>query len=383
MEVDWIVRRGTGKEVTINYKIMTYGIITHYDVHNHGAILQLMGLIRILKDEFRIKAQALQFDKNYDFLGREMKAKYEISLKSVGVYAKYFMENGLSQFLYNYEKKRLLDRFKKEHQMIGPYYTKCGELDGVVMGSDEIFALHTGPTPVLFGHACPSKKVFVYGGCFGPTTIEEVKRLHCRGFVASGLNAMKGLGMRDRNSREIATILTGRETVAVCDPVILYGYEEETKNMKSPNLPPYLLVYAYDKKMNEPKEITRIKAYAKANGLKIVSPGFFHSWVDYNINVDPVELLRYFKHAECVVTDTFHGSVMSIITGRELAVKLRDNANKLLNLLEEYGLEDRVLSSEWNLEEIFSKKVDYQAVNAEVIRRRNDSLSYLRSMIED
>lgn len=147
MEVDWIVRRGTGKEVTINYKIMTYGIITHYDVHNHGAILQLMGLIRILKDEFRIKAQALQFDKNYDFLGREMKAKYEISLKSVGVYAKYFMENGLSQFLYNYEKKRLLDRFKKEHQMIGPYYTKCGELDGVVMGSDEIFALHTGPTP--------------------------------------------------------------------------------------------------------------------------------------------------------------------------------------------------------------------------------------------
>lgn len=99
--------------------------------------------------------------------------------------------------------------------------------------------------------------------------------------------------------------------------------------------------------------------------------------------MDPVELLRYFKHAQCVVTDTFHGSVMSIITGRELAVKLRDNANKLLNLLEEYGLEDRVLSSEWNLEEIFSKRVDYKDVNAEVIRRRNDSLSYLRSMVED
>ena len=64
-------------------------------------------------------------------------------------------------------------------------------------------------------------------------------------------------------------------------------------------------------------------------------------------------------------------------------MKLRDNANKLLNLLEEYGLEDRVLSSEWNLEEIFSKRVDYKDVNAEVIRRRNDSLSYLRSMVED
>lgn len=99
-------------------------------------------------------------------------------------------------------------------------------------------------------------------------------------------------------------------------------------------------------------------------------------WIQWNCSVT-------FKHAQCVVTDTFHGSVMSIITGRELAVKLRDNANKLLNLLEEYGLEDRVLSSEWNLEEIFSKRVDYKDVNAEVIRRRNDSLSYLRSMVED
>ena len=51
---------------------MKIGIITHYDVHNHGALLQLNALIRILSS-LGIEAQALQYDKNYDFLGINLK----------------------------------------------------------------------------------------------------------------------------------------------------------------------------------------------------------------------------------------------------------------------------------------------------------------------
>lgn len=360
-----------------------YGIITHYDVHNHGAVLQLMGLVKILKQQFGIEAKALQFEKNYDFLGHELKAKYDISVKSFGIYFKYLKEAGLVRFRYNYHKKRLLEEFKKSNNLIGPYYTECGDFDGVIVGSDEVFALHTGPTPVFFGYACPSDKVFAYGGSFGPTTLEDIERLHCRDFVAGGLKAMKGLGMRDQNSQMIATALTGKETVPVCDPVILYGFEQEIQEMNAPDLSPYMVVYAYDRRMNDPEEISQIRAYAKSRDLKIVSPGFFHKWADYNVNVNPLELLRYFKFAECVITDTFHGSVMSIITGREVAIKLRDNANKLFNLLEEYQLTDRVISNNWNLKEIFDKKIDYEAVKAEILHRRNEGLNYLRSMIQD
>lgn len=362
--------------------MMTYGIITHYDVHNHGAILQLNALVSVLRKEFGIEAKALQFDKNYDFMGHELKAKYEISAKSIGIYMGYLKKNGLRRMLFNVKKKSLLDGFKKSHGLIGPYYTACGQLDGVIVGSDEVFALHTGPTPVFFGHACPSEKVFAYGGCFGPTTLADVEQHHCRPLVASGLAAMKGLGMRDRNSIDIARELTGKEPVGVCDPVILYGYVEEMATLEAPQLPPYLLVYAYDNKMNAPEEVAHIREFAKKRNLKIVSPGFYHKWADYNINADPVEVLRYFKHAVCVVTDTFHGSVMSLISGRDMAVKLRDNANKLLNLLEEYGLQERVLTEEWNLDEVLDKPVDYETVNAELSRRRSESMAYLKRMVE-
>lgn len=361
---------------------MKYGTITHYDVHNHGAILQMNALIKVLKQDFNIDAQALQFDKNYDFLGREFKAKYEISIKSVGIYLKYLKERGLKIFLFNVKKKKLFEDFKKRENLIGGFYTDYKDLDAVIIGSDEVFALHTGPTPAFFGHALPTNKVFAYAGCFGPTTMEDIKKLHCEAFVGSGLNSMKGLAMRDQNSIQIAKELTGRDATLVVDPVILYGYEKEMAKHTKPDLPPYLLVYAYETRMNDPKEAKAILDYAHSKGLKVVCPGFYHGWADMNINTDPVELLRYFKYADCVVTDTFHGSVMSIITGREIAVKLRDNSNKLYNLLEEYGLEKRVISEDWNLDEIFSEKQDNEFVAKEVLRRRAASKAYLKSMIE-
>lgn len=360
---------------------MKYGIITHYDVHNHGAILQMNALVKVLKQKFNIDAKALQFDKSYDFMGREYKAKYEFGIKSIGIYLKYILERGIQIFFFNIKKKRLFDRFKHKEALIGEFYSAAKGLDAVVIGSDEVFALHTGPTPVMFGHALPASKIFVYAGCFGPTKIEDVKRLNCVSLVGSGLSSVQGLGMRDQNSIRIVKELTGRDSKLVVDPVILYGYEKELSNFTPPKLPKYLLVYAYETRMNITNEVNSILNYARSRGLKVVCPGFFHKWADVNINTDPVELLRYFKYADCVITDTFHGSVMAIITGRELAVKLRDNGNKLLNLLNEYGLEDRVIGDDWDLEGVFSKKQNTVFMQSEVLRRRAESMTYLAEMI--
>lgn len=359
---------------------MKYGIITHYDVHNHGAVLQLNALIKVLKRDFGIDAKALQFDKNYDFMGREMKAKYEISLKSVGIYIDYLKEKGFGCFVFNFKKKRILDRFKCVANLIGDYYTECGSIDGVIIGSDEVFALHTGPTPAFFGHGLPSEKVFAYGGCFGPTTIQDINRLHCRAFVESGLKSICGLGMRDQNSISIAKELTGREVELVCDPVILYGYEKELSCGMKTMEEPYMIVYSYDNKFDDSAD--EIQEYAKRNNLKIVSPGFYQKWADRNVNVDPIELLHWFKGAKCVVTNTFHGCVMSIITGREMAVKMRGNANKLFNLMKEYCLEGRELGNGHTLDDVFRNKVDWFIVNRQINERRNSSMDYLKRMIE-
>ena len=361
---------------------MKYGIITHYAVHNHGASLQLNALIKVLKKDFDIEAQALRFETNYDFADKSVREKHQISIKSVGYFVNYIRERGLKLFLFNIKKKQLFSRFNAQEKLIGSSSKTSAPLDGVLIGSDEVFSLLAGPTPEFFGYNLPSKKVFAYAGCFGPTTIEDVKRVHCEDFVRKGLNSMVGLSMRDQNSIAIAKEYTGKDAELVVDPVILYGYKEELARLTNPSLPKYVLVYAYESRLNDPIEYQAILDYAHSKGMIVVCPGFYHMWADKNINTDPVELLRYFKYAECVVTDTFHGCVLSLITGRDMAVRLRDNTNKLLNLMEEYGIDDRGIDDKRELNTIFSKPVDWSFVNDQIDKRRAASKDYLKRMIE-
>ncbi len=358
-----------------------YGIITHYDVHNHGASLQLNALVKVLKRDFNVDAQALRFETNYDFADSSIKNKHHISIRSIGYFLNYIRKRGLRLFFFNIKKNGLFKRFNQQENLIGPHCKDCENLDAIIIGSDEVFSLAVGPTPEFFGYNLPSKKVFAYAGCFGPTTVEDVRKVHCEDFVRDGLNSMVGLSMRDQNSIAIAKEFTGKEVALVVDPVILYGYKKELETLTNPGLPKYLLVYAYESRLNEPKEYQSILDFAHKNGMIVVCPGFFHKWADKNINTDPVELLRYFKYAECVVTDTFHGAVMSIITGRDLAVKIRDNGNKLMNLLSEYGLDNRVISDQWNLTDVFDKDQNIASVASEVERRRKISMDYLGRMI--
>lgn len=357
------------------------GIITHYDVHNHGALLQLYALIKVL-NQFDVEAQALRFDKNYDFMGHNKKNKYEISLKSVVHYLKFLKERGPCSTIYNFRKHYTLNKFRRDNNLIGEYYSEIGNLDLAIIGSDEVFALHTGPTPVFWGHGIPTDNVFAYAGSFGPTTIEDVDRLHCRAFVSSGLELMKGVTVRDQNSFEVVKSLTNLQVPVVVDPVLLYGYSSEIEKLGRPIRDSYLLVYAYDSRMNDPDEVLCIRDYAQRKGLKVVSCGFYHQWCNRNIDVNPINLLGWFKHADEVITDTFHGSIMSIITGANFIVKTRpENHLKLMNLLSEYGLTSRIIT-EWETLESFDKDfIDYQLVNREVIRRRKESLEHLTRMI--
>lgn len=358
---------------------MKFGIITHYDVHNHGALLQLNALIKFLQTKGH-DACALKFDKNYDFLGIEEKAKYSISLKSVGIYLRYLSSNGLSRTLFNYKKSRILRGFKVKESLVGPFYTDAKGFNAVIIGSDEVFALHTGLSPVFFGHACPTKNVFSYAGSFGPTNFEDIEDLNCAALVRSGINDMMGVSVRDLNSQKIIEKLTGKQPILVCDPVLLFGYKKEIESAIQINLPPYLLVYSYDNNMNKPDEIENIRNFARSKNLKIVSPGFYHDWCDYNINCNPVDILNYFKNAKFVVTDTFHGSIMSIITEREFSVITRTNRNKLYNLLSEYGLQNRIVDKLDEISVKFDVMIDYNLVNEELEKRRSDSAYFLESM---
>ena len=65
-----------------------------------------------------------------------------------------------------------------------------------------------------------------------------------------------------------------------------------------------------------------------------------------------------------------------------MAVRLRGNANKLLNLMTEYKIENREFGNTRSLDDVFSTNVDWNAVNDQIKLRRASSMAYLKKMIE-
>lgn len=358
---------------------MKIGILTYYGVHNHGAVLQANALRTILAAKGH-DAEFLTFNRNYDFISQEQSKKYKISLASIGFYFKYMAEKGVGNILYNIKKNKVLNQYRAA--MI-PFAGRYSDYDGdmVIIGSDEVFSLEIGINPSLFGHALKCKNAISYAGSFGSTTMQQVKELGCLELIASGLQRMSAVSVRDGNSKEIAEALAQKEATLVCDPVILYGYEKEMTEFV-PTEKDYIVIYSYDKNMNQPEQIEAIRNFAKKNGCKVYSVGYHHKWCDKNIAPTPNELLGWIKNAKYVVTDTFHGSVISIICNTPMLVKLSGNQNKLKFLLTEYGLTGRIMEDYTQLDEVAANSVDFDHVNAVISERRQASMNFLEAALK-
>lgn len=361
---------------------MKLGIITHYNVLNHGAVLQLYALEQVLRKK-GYDVKALTFSKNMDFLDEDASVKYNISIKSIPFYVNYMIKKGIKKTYFNVLKKKKLDKFKLENNMIGEYYSRTKDINGVFIGADEIFSIEPGLNPVFYGMGVPCKNVYSYAASFGPTNLDFIVEHNSLEFVNGGFNHLNKIGVRDKNSLELVKNISGLNAILNCDPVILYDFEEEKRLFKKNINEKYILVYAYDNNMNDESEVKEIKRFAKEKELKIYSVGFYHKWADKNINVNPLELMEYVSNAEFVVTDTFHGTVISIVMNTPFATKVRGNRNKLGYLLEEYDSLGNEIHSFSDVKQIYENSTDFNKINQLIEKNRTSSMKYLESCLDE
>ena len=107
-----------------------------------------------------------------------------------------------------------------------------------------------------------------------------------------------------------------------------------------------------------------------------------YDWCDRAIIPTPLELLSWFRNADMVITETFHGTIFSIITERQFATIGRESAMpKLTSMLRPYGLTNRLVSSDNTFEDIFSHNIEYSSVNKTLDELRLKSHDYLNKII--
>lgn len=269
------------------------------------------------------------------------------------------------------------------------------QLDCLVIGSDEVFNCiqknsNVGYSIELFGKDNRAKKLITYAASFGNTTLEKLKKYKKTDEIGMLLKRFDALSARDANSGAIIEQLTGKEPIYNLDPVLIYDYMnccDKIPQMETNEK--YMILYAYAGRISN-SEADWIAAYAKKKRLKVYAIGGIQKCADRFIDCSPFEVLAYFKNAEEVITDTFHGTIFSVITHRPFTTLIRKsvgnsygNEEKLSDLLDRLGLGGRMTTNIEGVESINAQLIDYVQVDDFLQSQRVMAKEYLKRNLED
>ena len=271
-------------------------------------------------------------------------------------------------------------------------YNYNTKIDTLVIGSDEVFNViqsnkNVGYSLELFGKDNNAKSVVTYAASFGNTTLDKIKKYNKEEEISKLLNNINHISVRDNNSFKIVNSLTKKEPIINLDPVLIYDYMNSSLIPSIEIKEKYMILYAYNGRVSN-EEAKIIKKTAKEKGIKVYSIGGSQPFADKFINCTPFEVLAYFKNAEYIVTDTFHGSIFSIINSKPFVTLVRKskgnsygNEEKITYLLEKLKLEDRITYDVKNIDEILSKTINYKNTNEIINEERKKTIEYLQKNI--
>lgn len=365
------------------------GILSMQRIKNYGSFLQAYGLKKIIEElghevefvDYHIEPPVIENKEN------KKNDKISKALTTLEGDAPF-----IQKIQYIIHKKNF---GKKYYGILGltnqPNYNP--KLDTLVIGSDEVFNCiqsnkNVGYSLELFGKNNNSKKVITYAASFGNTTISKLEEYNKKEEISSLLNKIYSISARDNNTGNIIETISSKKVTYNLDPVLVYDYMGKCKEIPEIKCKEkYIIVYAYSNRITS-DESDYIKEYAKKNKLKVYAIGGAQKCADKFIDCSPFEVLSYFKNAEFIITDTFHGSIFSIITHRNFVTLVRKsignkygNEEKLTDLLNRLELSERIIYDIKDMNKKLNKKINFENTDSIICTSRLNAIDYLKKEI--
>lgn len=364
------------------------GILSMQRINNYGSFLQAYALKKLL-ESMNCEVQFVDYHPGETLVAsneghgifRKIKKAVQILQDGASV------SNKIKYIIY---KKNFSDRYLK-YLGIDKNMNYSPMTDLLIIGSDEVFNCiqsntNVGFSPELFGAGRNSKRLISYAASFGNTTIDGIKRYKIDSKLSEWFKEFDDISVRDRNSESIVYELTGITPQIHLDPVLIYDYLTECDTIPA-DVPysHYLLLYGYNNRFTD-EECENIRSFADSGGLKIICIGGLQKCCDVFVDCNPFEVISYFNNADYVVTDTFHGTIMSVITHKSFVSYVRDsgygNTQKIADLLDRLSLKDRIKFDSKSLPEILGTAVNYGNADEAIATERGRAKAYLKSNIK-
>lgn len=359
---------------------MKVGILTWYQAINHGAVLQTYASCQMLKE---LDCDPVVLDYNWSLSDENDKKiiRYIRRLRNFSPKKLVWYMHVKDLFR---EKSENFSNFIKDYLPVGKMYKDENGLDAVYIGSDMVFDITEGYNPYMYGFEVPSDYIFSYAASFGYTTYESLKNNENHDKIIASLKKLKAIGYRDQNTLQLCK----KNNIKVpmtenIDPVLAYGFKNEIENWDTGKWKnrKYILIYSYDSTMNDKETINAIRDVAKEEGLELISCGYYHKWCDSSLPTSPVEFIEMVKHAKYVITDTFHGTVFSLLMHKQLASIVLKNGFKLRYLLEQIGMASLIAENPEMISAVLHCKADYTNFDNWLEKNSAQSKSYIAENI--
>ena len=226
-------------------------------------------------------------------------------------------------------------------------------------------------------------KKIVYATSFGTDQWEFSKEetQKCKELVKT----FDAVSVREKSGIDLCQKYLGITPEFVLDPTMLLKKEDYLKLIASKNLPKRSGLFSYI--LDETDEIAKIIADT-AEHLKLEH--FTNQPINRAKGKDVTNLedhiypelegwLQAFNDADFIVTNSFHGTVFSILFNKPFVsiAHSERGASRFHSLLSLFGLEDRLLTDKSKLKEMAMQNIDYDAVNLKLEALRKHSLDFL------
>ena len=369
------------------------------NIRNFGSVLQSYATQKAVT--------RLGYDNEYIKYVKTKKTayKYLIQLLIPSIMAERF--SVLKRKVFQRKNKTMIDRrnkafdaFVDKYMVASPKYVgydelkkAAGKYSMAVLGSDQVWnPINSGSDFYTLNWLRKGTKRVAYAPSFG---VSEVPTLLKRSYVQF-LKKFDHISVREKRGQKIVKQLTGRQVPVVCDPTLLFKAEDWDEIM--PEKPvaegKYIFCYLLGNR-NEPRKC--VLKLAKKTGLPIVMMPFFGeiSEYDYKLNAkfvdnpDPSHFVNAIKNAEYVCTDSYHGTVFSILYRKKLLVFRRHSADsskntfsRLESLLSIAGMKDRVVEDVWE-DRFLDATTDYNKVHENIDKLRKKSWDYLSDSMKN
>ena len=296
---------------------------------------------------------------------------------------------------YSKSRKRsgaMFDKFRSTRldidSEVGDLSALGGRYDAFICGSDQIWNpfILDDPNAGFYYALFSKRKKIAYAPSIGVSAVpmcykEKMKEL------TSGFDF---LSAREQQGVDILRELTGKEVTKVVDPTLLLNVSQWDELLPecSPCKEKYILAYFLTP---NPIFIKTASNYAKKHGLRLKL--FFTDKTYYYYDSDmvtagPTEFLHYVRNAECLFTDSFHGSIFASIfhtqffTFRRFKETVKSQNSRVENLLGMMGIGERLLGENdcGKVNEL--PDIDFERVNSNLAPFIKKSKEYLEKALQ-